>query len=469
MPDNIGGFDLVITYDDELDTCTEIDCIDGTCTGDNPALAAALGAGWDCDELPIGQPVCNQQPTGVLTSPGSGQALISCSGTGTISDGPLAILDLDVFAAGTDNVAIGSLVVYDDAGAPMGECGVSMNCAGATDTKVEPSPTPTATETPLPPTETFTPTATATATDTPEPTATFTATPTPTVWAFIDKNVANNCNPSTRRSSSTEFVGDTHSLAVCLANVPEEIYGFILDVSFNANLDQCVETPCGENDPNCLDANPDLAAALQSQGDWDCDLEIAPFCGTGELAASLDGELNNGFARMLCERGEGQFEAFANGFIDHVTLATVDLKVIAAGTDHVEIDDLSVWGEEMPIGQCGNTFVTDINADSIIDQMPCLGATDTKTTNIRHRTPTPKPTSTSEPTVPPSSSSTPPPPPTVTPTPLGGVGTQLVPPETGSGSGGSGLTWIACLLGGIAGASVLAGGFYLRFARRRVG
>jgi hypothetical protein len=472
MPENIGGFDLVVTYDDELDACTETICTDGTCTDDNPDLAAALGDDWDCDMEPVGQPVCDQQQTGVLTSPGSGRALISCSGTGTVAGGPLAILDLAVVAAGTDNVAIDSLVVYDDAGAPMGECGVSMNCAGATDTKVEPSPTPTATETPLPPTETFTPTATATSTNTPEPTATSTFTPTPAVWAFIDKNVANDCDPDTRRSQSTEIVGQTHDLAVCLANVPTEIEGFSLTVEFNADLDQCVETECPEDDTTCLDANPDANAGVTTFGTplgsgWDCRIEGAPSCGSGaQIAAVPDGDSIVGFATIYCERSQDLLEAFGFSFLDHITLATVNLKVIAAGTDHVEIGSLNVWGNDVNIGRCGTVFAG-VNADTVIEGMRCDGATDIKETNIRHRTPTPKPTATRTPTAPPPPSATPVPPPPPTATPLGGVGTQLVPPETGSGSGGSGLSWALMILASALGVTAVAGGLYLRFAQVR--
>jgi hypothetical protein len=452
MPYNIAGFDLHIAYDSGLDGCTEIDCTDGTCVNDNPELAAALGAGWDCSTS--GQPVCNVDS----------QAYIHCNGPASIKSGALAVLNLDVVAAGIDNVRIDSLVLYNDGGLAMAECGPGdgapgMDCFGATDTKVEASPTPTATETPVP-----------------SPTPTFT--PTPTVWAFIDKNIGNDCNPATKQSQSTEIVGETHSLALCLANVPTQIEGFSFTIDFNADLDQCVERLCPGDDTTCLDSNPDANAGVTTFGtslgpDWSCRIEGPgpPFCGSGQVLQTsvLDGDSLVGFATMSCERSQDGFTAFGTSFLDHITLATVDLKVIAAGTDHVVISSLDVWGnDDVTIGQCG-AILADVNANTVIEgQMPCIGATDTKTTGtIRHRTPTPKPTATRMPTQPPATA-TAVPPPLATPTPLGGVGTQLVPPETGSGSTGGGFSWLLALLAGTAGIAALAGGgFYLRFARRR--
>jgi hypothetical protein len=480
MPSNIAGFDLAITYDDELDSCTEINCTDGLCVEDNPELAAALGPGWDCDIE--GQPVCDQQPTGPLSSPASGRAVISCTGPATIQSGPLAILNLDVIAAGTDIVDIQSLVVRDEPGAIMGECGIvdggpTMPCLPGTDYKEEPTATPTNTNTPTPTnTPTDTPVATSTFTPTPTNTATptVTNTPTPTIWAYIDKNLGNGDGPcDIVDASSTETVGQDHTLAVCLGNVPTEIEQFYLVVSYDADLDECTPVVCG--DDYCLDVNPDANAGLTTFGmslgsGWDCDVEFDPWCGVlvGGPPTVPEPDGNLGIAEILCQREDGILAAIDGGFTDYVALAAIDFHVNAAGTDHVNIEELDVYGLGFA-AYCEGNF-TDVNADTIMEfPMPCQGATDTKQSNIRHRTPTPAPTSTFTPTVPPPPTATPVPPPPPTATPVGGVGPGLVPPATGSGSTGGGFPWALALLTGVAGAATIGGGLYLKYgwARRR--
>jgi hypothetical protein len=442
MPDDIGGFDLHIAYDSGLDGCTEIDCTDGTCVNDNPELAGDLGAGWDCTTS--GQPECNVDS----------QAYIHCSGPASIQSGALAVLNLDVIDDGIDNVVIDSLVLYTDGGLAMAECGAGdgapgMPCDDATDTKVHASPTPTETATPVPPT----------------------ATATPPVWAYIDKIENGDGWCDIVNATSTETVGQDHTLAVCLGNVPSDIQieGFSFDVTFDADLDQCVEAECGQDDPNCLDSNPRIL--VDSIGsDWDCEVNEPPRCGgllVGDVETT-DGDGTVGAASIWCERLVDNQATIDGISFDYVALAAIDLKVVAAGTDHVAIRSLDVWGDDdMTIGYCGARASDGLTTG--FAPMTCQGATDTKTTGtIRHRTPTPKPTATREPTVPPPPTNTPAPPP-ATPTPLGGVGTQLVPPETGSGSTGGAFSWLLALLAGTAGIAALAGGgFYLRFARRRV-
>jgi hypothetical protein len=504
----ITQFNFELHFNNTLDTCSNTGQT-GNGLDANPDLVA-LGTGWDCSLGGNAYPWCNVNNNGTPVTTSTASMLCTTNDeTVPPQTGwePIAVITWTATAPGSDALTWVSGSFTDSTYEGVTGCATNANCLGATVTKLGPAtatptltpvpptdtPTPTQTATPAPPTATPTETATPTITNTPLPatstftptatataTATATFTPTPTVWAFIDKNIGNDCNPATKQSQSTEIVGETHSLALCLANVPTQIEGFSFTIDFNADLDQCVERLCPGDDTTCLDSNPDANAGVTTFGtslgpDWSCRIEGPgpPFCGSGQVLQTsvLDGDSLVGFATMSCERSQDGFTAFGTSFLDHITLATVDLKVIAAGTDHVVISSLDVWGsDDVTIGQCG-AILADVNANTVIEgQMPCIGATDTKTTGtIRHRTATPKPTATEEPTVPPPATNTPVPPPPATPTPLGGVGTQLVPPETGSGSTGGDLLWVLALLAGTAGIAALAGGgFYLRFARRRV-
>lgn len=197
----VGGFELGIRYDDVLDECEDVPCDDDDCLDDNPDANAgvttwgsSLGEGWDCDIE--GEPICDDDDG---TGPQRGLALIWCEGpyeggSFTLGDdeswGALAVLNLNVAAAGTDVVAIDYLIVgMAPNGGLIGACFVDgvngeaalvengMLCQGATDTKVPPTPTepprrdptdtptPTVTPTQVPPSPTSPPPA-----DTPLPT-----------------------------------------------------------------------------------------------------------------------------------------------------------------------------------------------------------------------------------------------------------------------------------------------------------
>ena len=471
------GFNLDLIYDDTLNSCPDLAPTDGTNLDDNPDANAGntafttpnLGTGfpWDCNYGDVDPPVCDKDP---LTGPGKGRAYMQCGctslGCATLAVGagtskPIAVVTMKAIAAGVDSISLDSVSIINEDGIEFVSCYSGGPCVGATDTKLGPAtatftPTPTETSTPAPPTITPTPVP-PTETPTPLPTPTFTPLPTP--YADIDKidNGDGWCDPVD--DESTEVVGDSHSLAVCAHNMPNNIAGFDLHITYDNGLDDCDEIVCTTG--TCVDDNPDLADAL---GDgWDCNTSGQPVCDTDS---------------------EAYIHCSGPGSIKSGPLAILNLDVIDHGTDNVAIHSLVVYNAAGVMAECGV-------ADGGFP-MDCLPATDTKvepsptptitntppptatptitqtpSSTIRHRTATPKPTATEEPTVPPPTNTPAPPP--ATPTPLGGVGTQLVPPETGSGSTGVAFSWLLALLAGTAGIAALAGGgFYLRFARRRV-
>jgi len=307
--------------------------------------------------------------------------------------------------------------------------------------------------------------------------------PSPTPWAFIDKNINNGDGPCDIRDyQTTETVGSTHRLAVCLGNVPQEVYSFTLGISHDDALDTCTEVECLEGP--CLDDNPDAN-----------DGEVSEWGGTGLgdgwVCSSMQGDSFASAAGFQlpepvcnlndCDPGPGAGEAWISCYASGEStttlgdqagetgaLAVLTLNVAAAGTDNVEIKYLYVWGDDVPIAQCPTddlvAFGAALNGDSAF-AMDCVGATDTKQSGDGHkrptRTPTPPPTATPvPPTVPP-----PPPPPTATP--FGGVGPEIVAPATGSGPTDSGTPWAVWLAIAVAGTAAAAGGFYLRFAKGR--
>jgi len=301
-------------------------------------------------------------------------------------------------------------------------------------------------------------------------------------WAYIDKieNGDGWCDPNHIDTTTTEYVGDSHQLAICIDNLPGAVHSFTAAISYDGALDQCIDDPCyvlgglraQGTVETCLDDNPDANAGdttwpadVEGLGTgWTCSpvqvsqyqaqylLSSEPICTLPLQAMPVSSEET---AWIHCQ-GSGDYELGKDG--DWGALAVLTLNVIGAGTDNVSISDLQVSGEGY-IFECSDA---DLNADSIID-MPCQGATDIKREQERHRsTPEPSPTSTATPEPP---TVTPPPPP-ATPTPSGGAGPAIVAPTTGSGPTGSGDSWPLWLAAGIAGAAAAAGGLYLRRATR---
>jgi len=307
--------------------------------------------------------------------------------------------------------------------------------------------------------------------------------PTSAPWAYIDKveNGDGWCDPNHIDTTSTEYVGGSHQLALCIDNLPGAVHSFTAAITYDGALDQCIDDPCHPLDSlraqgtleTCLDDNPDANAGdttwphdVEGLGTgWTCSeltgsqyqarylLNSEPICTLPLLAMPFSSERT---AWIHCE-GSGDYELGKDG--DWGALAVLTLNVIGAGTDSVSISDLQVSGADY-IFECS---LADLNADSIIPvDMPCQGATDIKRQQERHRsTPTPTP---APPTATPVPPTVPPPPPPPTATPSGGVGPEIVAPATGSGPSDGGAPWAVWLA--IAGTAAAARGLYLRRATR---
>jgi hypothetical protein len=483
---HIGAFTAGITYDPEKNECPNITCASG-CLDDNPNVnssadpaswAPGLGdpddGDWTCTPLGLGAPpLCDATSTSGLP-----EAYAACSAsTGPYTSPvasqtawPLMVVTFNAIQAGTvDTLGIEDLLIGEPSGAEQGSCNPEtpgsdpLPCTGAEVDKVAPSPTPppTDTPTPMPPTDTPTPTpVTPTATSTP---VTPTATPTP--YADIDKIKDGNtwCNPV--QATSTEYVGSSHQLAICVHNMPEAVQGFELSINYDGALDGCTETECA--DDVCLDDNPDANVGTTTWSGglgtaWDCDIEGEPVCNEEILFTAGAAPTDGGLASIWCQSDGG-------GILQSGPLAVLDLDVLAAGTDHVSINSLVVEGSDYVImAEC---FAQDgvLTSATIADGgfvMDCNPATDVKVPPPSRKRPTATPTEmpTATPTQVAPTQPPPPPPPLPTATPYGGVGPEITAPPTGSGPAGGGSAWILWLLAGTAGAAA-AGGVYLRFGR----
>ena len=305
------------------------------------------------------------------------------------------------------------------------------------------------------------------------------AEPSATPWAYIDK-VSNGegwCDPDGIDSTTTEYVGDSHQLAICLGNLPGAVTGFTAAITYDGALDQCVDTLCHHvvlglgsqtalvDGEGCLDDNPDANAGVTVWGDglgsgWTCSplqgdqYQAFPFalsepvCDLQRVAVPVSTENT---AWIHCE-GDGNYALGDDE--EWGALAVLTLGVIGGGTDNVTIDYLDVALNNGPGITCSEI---DLNADSIID-IPCQGATDIKKHHRRPTlTPTEEPTATAT-RVPPTVAPTVPPP---TATPLGVAGPAIVAPATGSGPAAGGAPWAIWLAAGVVGAAAATGGLYL--------
>jgi hypothetical protein len=313
------------------------------------------------------------------------------------------------------------------------------------------------------------------------------AEPSATPWAYIDKVITNGdgpCDPDAIDTTTTEYVGSSHQLALCIDNLPGAVHSFTAAISYDGTLDECIDEQCqpvvfGAQGTleTCLDDNPDANAGVTTwpagvEGlgtGWTCSpLQVSPYqaqyllssepiCTLPLLAMPVSSEYT---AWIHCE-GSGDYQLGGEG--EWGALAVLTLNVIGAGTDNVRFSDLEVSGSEYTL-IC--PLDAALNADSLTTApLPCQGATDIKRQQEHHR---PKPTPTpAPPTATPVPPTVPPPPPPPTATPSGGVGPQIVGPATGSGPTDSGTPWAILLAVAVAGTAAAAGGLYLRFAKGR--
>ena len=315
-----------------------------------------------------------------------------------------------------------------------------------------------------------------------QPAAAVPATATP--WAYIDKinNGAGWCDPNKIDNYTTEYVGDSHQFALCVGNLTpgDPVQSFQATIGYDGALDECIDEVCQPptlgaqtvvvND-GCVDDNPDANAGATTWGDglgvdWSCyavfadDSSLAFVRDAGPICSLPDHGSNQLSAAISCDGRQsytlGDDETWG-------ALAVINMNVIAAGTDNVEIQYLRVYTEsETPIISCPLLVDgADVNANTVIER-PCQGATDFKQQKRRRPTHTP----TTEPTTPPKTEvPTVPPPPPATPTPSGGAGPVIVAPTTGSGPTDSNAPWALWLAAGVAGAALAAGAFHIRYAR----
>ena len=242
--------------------------------------------------------------------------------------------------------------------------------------------------------------------------------PTATPWAYIDKNIYNGdypCDPDAIDDVTTEIVGTSHSLAICLGNVSDLVTQFEFEVTYDNKLDTCTEIDCDlRTDLGCLDDNPDFYDDSFS-GEWRCsyltgtaagDFQAAngafpePMCDVSAATPEATPGPSQGRAYIHCVALDGDSVALGGDGLESGALAVLNLKVADTGTDSVDIDKMIVWGTDdgEPMAQCGFD-AADLRAATLPGpggfEMPCVGATDIKTQYRRPTlTPTEEPTAT---------------------------------------------------------------------------
>jgi len=279
-----------------------------------------------------------------------------------------------------------------------------------------------------------------------------------------------------------------YQVAICLTDAPQGSppAAFQFSLAYNTRLNQCVDKACGDLDPNCLDSNPDANAAASggttfngvSLGTrWNCNIgDVAPSCGAGTGQAFLQCNMTSGTGTLTLPTGPGVSEP----------IAVITFTALYGGTDdltlqNVEVDDSAL----LPYVQC---FGASCNAGAVFrgtdnksgSEAPTATPTFTPapptatpaycgnpgqpqctpTPRAFTQTPSPGPTATATAAAPP-----PPPPP---PPPSGGPGPVVSPPSTGDGP--SDLSWstpLAAAIAAIGAVSLVSGGLYVRYARKR--
>ena len=294
----------------------------------------------------------------------------------------------------------------------------------------------------------------------------------------------------TINATDTVVTGHPHQAAICLTGANLGPYTMDIIVKFGgAGLNTCLTESCTGA---CLDANPD-AILTDDSGPfggtlWDCsggDPALHPRCVDDPVeGAGTPGPLP-GEAFITCGTTD------TVGAVDgNLVIAVIEWTADYAGTDTLTFGDSYMADDEYnaivscpgtncigaSVTKTGETAPTPTNTPpptatptatatrscGLPEQPAC-----TPTPRAWTKTPTPAPTGTPAPSEP-GEPAQPPPPPPPPPPPTGGTMPQVMPPGTGTGSGG--VDWTASLMWTLVGAgafSVLLGGLYLRRARNR--
>ncbi len=153
------------------------------------------------------------------------------------------------------------------------------------------------------------------------------AEPTATPWAYIDKvnNGEGWCDPDRIDSTTTEYVGDSHQLAVCVGNLPAAVYAFHLAINYDGALDRCIEEECILDDAGlsaqrtlvdgegCLDDNPDANAGDTVWGDglgdgWNCSFLNGDSLAASEIIITGSGRAGLRRSRSRCQPPDGAYQ-----------------------------------------------------------------------------------------------------------------------------------------------------------------
>jgi hypothetical protein len=355
------------------------------------------------------------------------------------------------------------------------------------------------------------------------------AQPVPALEIDVVQDAGNTwCNPVDSTTASSVPVGNPHQAAICLIGAAENPDALTLAVTYNSSLNSCTNT--GQTIPGLdANPNFQLEWLLGTGDEalsWDCSSNgnAYPSCGSGtaniscnESTAEPKAPTGNEAIAVITWTAAGNGTdtiGFGAGAIydwadepilrcpascigatvtKGVSAPTATFTPLPTATPTIPGPTNTPTETPLPTATPTITNTPTVTATPTITNTPTDTATPTETPlptatptitdtppptatptitdtplpTTRHRktaTPTEEPTATE--TVAPPATSTPIPPPPPTATPLGGVGPQLVPPETGSGSGG-GFPWVLALLAGASGTAALAGGLSLRLARIR--
>jgi hypothetical protein len=288
---------------------------------------------------------------------------------------------------------------------------------------------------------------------------------------------------------------DDYEVAVCLSGVPSAAVppdaggppsALQFTLKFDPTLNKCVPTACGDLDPNCLDSNPDANARVTGGTifngtglgtKWNCNIsDVQPSCNNTTGEAFLQCNMTSGTGTLTLPVGPDV----------SWPIAVVSFTALHGGRDDLtlvnsEADDASLASYVKCFGSpclAGAVFGgTDNKSGS---EAPTATPTFTPapptatpaycgnpgqpqctpTPRAFTQTPSPGPTATATAAAPP-----PPPPP---PPPSGGPGPVVSPPSTGDGP--SDLSWstpLAAAIAAIGAVSLVSGGLYVRYARKR--